>query len=75
MIITDRKSSNPDGVNVAAQKARDNGITIFTVGIGAEISRTELNDVASDPDNIHVLLVSQFSELNVVKEPFTVSLF
>ena len=57
---------------MAAQRARDGGITIFTVGIGEGTSRSELDDMASDPDSAHVLTVTEFAKLNAVKLPFMV---
>ena len=66
IILTDGKSNRPEETRLAAERARNHGIVIFTVGVGNETSRAELADMASDPDNRHVLTVTDFTKLNTV---------
>ena len=72
MVVTDGKSNKPDEAKVAAEEARANGIIIFSVGVGDDISRAELNEIASDPDSSHVLTVKDFTKLNAIKAAFQV---
>lgn len=43
-----------------AQKARDNDIDVFTVGIGGAIDKQELKDIASKPDSRYVYTADNF---------------
>lgn len=36
------------------------------MGVGSGVDKTELNEVATDPDNTHVLTVSDFSKLTQI---------
>ncbi|KAK3778041.1 hypothetical protein RRG08_021522 [Elysia crispata] len=72
IILTDGKSTRPEETKLAAQRARNNGIVIFSVGVGNETSRTELTDMASDPDNRHVLTVTDFTKLASTMSAFQV---
>ncbi|KAK3798993.1 hypothetical protein RRG08_050229 [Elysia crispata] len=70
IILTDGKSTRPEETKLAAERARNNGIVIFSVGVGNETSRTELTDMASDPDNKHVLTVTDFTKFNSIISAF-----
>ncbi|KAK3803812.1 hypothetical protein RRG08_041361 [Elysia crispata] len=66
IILIDGKSNRPEETRLAAERARNHGIVIFTVGVGNKTFRAELADMASDPDNRHVLTVTDFTKLNTV---------
>ncbi|GFR96541.1 collagen alpha-5(VI) chain [Elysia marginata] len=70
VIMTDGTSNNPEETRTAAALARANGINVFSLGVGNKTSRTELHDMASDPDNRHVLAVTDFTKLNSLKTAF-----
>jgi hypothetical protein len=44
-----------------AQKLKDAGVKIYTIGIGNQTDRTELQGIASD--NNHVFMVDSFADL------------
>ena len=50
-----------------ATKLRNNGITIFSIGVGSGAKLTELNAMATDPDKTHVFTVTNFSSLDKIK--------
>ncbi|KAK3781577.1 hypothetical protein RRG08_048915 [Elysia crispata] len=53
IILTDGVPNRLEETRFAAERARNHGIVIFTVGVGNETSRAELADMASDLDNRH----------------------
>ena len=66
VVITDGHSHNPSGTATAAQNAHDEGITIFSVGVGNYVDHNELNSIASDPSYVSTLTgfdTSQFQAL------------
>ena len=60
IVMTDGLSQ--DDVSGPAKKLRDDGVTIISLGVGCCYNETELKEMASDPDEKHVLEVS-FSAL------------
>ncbi|XP_047125299.1 uncharacterized protein LOC100202174 isoform X1 [Hydra vulgaris] len=52
ILMTDGPSS--DDVTEPSRALRDMGVKIIAVGIGNQIDRKQLNDIASDPDDEHV---------------------
>ena len=65
VVVTDGRSQ--DNVSVPAQQLRDDGATIISLGVGCCFDEDELNEMASDPDEKHVLEAS-FSELDKFKD-------
>ena len=53
IVITDGISQ--DNVGAPAQQLRNSGCTVFSVGIGNEYDKKQLQDIATDPDSQHVL--------------------
>ena len=43
------------------------GITVFSIGVGGGAKQSELNAIATDPDNTHVFVVTDFDSLNQIK--------
>ena len=72
--MADGISSNGDDTTIAAQTAKDNDVIISTIGIGETISRSDLDEIASDPDSAHVLTVTGFDKLAAIRSAFLVSL-
>lgn len=53
VLLTDGRQSHPDGVQAvrdAADRAKQAGITIVTVGLGTDLDSDLLRDVASEPE-------------------------
>ena len=67
IVITDGKSQSPSATAQEAQKLRDKGITVFSIGVGSGIQETELKAMATDPDNQHVFVVNNFDALDLIK--------
>ncbi|KAM9340955.1 collagen alpha-1(XII) chain [Symphorus nematophorus] len=60
VLITDGKSQ--DDVIVNSQNLRDQGIELYAIGV-KNADENELRSIASDPDNIHMYNVADFSFL------------
>ena len=41
-------------------------IQVFAVGVGSGVQKSELNEIATDPDSTHVLTVKDFSQLTQI---------
>ena len=65
VVVTDGRSQ--DNVSVPAQQLRDIGATIISLGVGCCFDESELNEMATDPDEKHVLETS-FLELDKFKD-------
>ena len=60
IIVTDGFSNvNPEQTIPEATKAKDQGIQLYTVSLMQEYNLAELNAIASDPDNNHVIIVGK----------------
>lgn len=67
IVITDGKSQSPPATAAEAQRLRDQGITVFSVGVGSGPNLPELNSMATDPNNQHVFVVTNFDALKQIK--------
>lgn len=68
IIITDGVSSKNYGAHLTvpyAEEARKRGITLFAIGIGDQISMSELHGIAGNASN--VLLATDFDALSTIK--------
>lgn len=63
IVVTDGQSTHHSETIKAAQTVKASGIIMFTVGIGSQITKEELNEIASSPTQEHVFLVSEFNKL------------
>lgn len=63
IVMSDGESE--DAVDEPSKALRDQGITIFSLGIGNKINKQQLNIIATDPDSDHVF-TSGFNELSSV---------
>ena len=63
LVLTDGKSS--DSVAGPAQKLRDLGVTVFSIGIGINYNKQQLNYMASDPDSKHVF-TADFNDMQTL---------
>ena len=51
-----------------ASSLRRHGVTVFSVGVGSGYNLAELNEIATDPDETHVLTVHSFNALDTIEE-------
>nr|XP_020464293.1 collagen alpha-1(XII) chain-like [Monopterus albus] len=68
VLITDGKSQ--DDVDVYSRNLRDQGIEIYTIGV-KNADENELRAIASDPDEIHMYNVADFSFLLDIVDSLT----
>ncbi|KAK7116181.1 cartilage matrix protein-like [Littorina saxatilis] len=68
IILTDGQSANTTHTLQEAQKARDQGIYVFAVGIGSQTDVDELMEIASDPDENFMFYVDDFGGLKNIQE-------
>ena len=68
IVMTDGMSSPEIAKYTApeAKKAREANITIFVIGVGTEVSMSELKDIASSPPDQYIFRVENFGVLNTV---------
>ncbi|XP_046844438.1 uncharacterized protein LOC124438363 isoform X2 [Xenia sp. Carnegie-2017] len=62
VILTDGQSEG--NVNNPTRLLKNSGIVIFSVGIGLSINKQELEDMASDPPEEHVVMLNSFTQLS-----------
>ncbi|CAH1788337.1 unnamed protein product [Owenia fusiformis] len=68
IVMTDGKSTvNYNKVAGEARTTHNQGITVFVIGIGSEVDRAELKQIASDPDSQHVFNVTGFTALSAIR--------
>ncbi|KAL4227529.1 von Willebrand factor (vWF) type A domain [Mactra antiquata] len=67
IIVTDGLSTNPGLTKISSSQLKKSGITVFAVGIGAEIDTAELKYISSDPDDKYVFFVGNFSSLPTIE--------
>ncbi|XP_033755763.1 cartilage matrix protein-like [Pecten maximus] len=67
IVITDGMSNSAGATATEAAQLRGDGITVFSVGVGSGPKTTELNAMATDPDNQHVFVVNNFDALTQIK--------
>ena len=58
---------SPPATEAEALRLRNNGVTVFSVGVGSGVNTAELNKMATDPDNQHVFVVNNFDALKGIK--------
>ena len=52
-----------DSVRQPAQRLKNDGVIVYSIGVGAGVSNTELYEIASLPSNEHVFLLNSFQAL------------
>ena len=67
ILVTGSSSSSPALTVSAANRARQNGVTLYTVGVGQGINHSELSGVADDPKNHFT--ATGFSSLDSLADP------
>lgn len=65
IVITDGMSTSTIATSAEAQRLRQQGVTVFSVGVGSA-NKQELDAMATDPDNSHVFVVNNFDALKQI---------
>ncbi|XP_072558937.1 collagen alpha-1(XII) chain-like isoform X3 [Paramormyrops kingsleyae] len=71
VLVTDGKSQ--DDIIASSQKLRNQGIELYAIGV-KNADENELRSIASDPDEIHMYNVNDFSFLLDIVDDLTVNL-
>ncbi|XP_070842227.1 collagen alpha-1(XXI) chain [Chaetodon trifascialis] len=66
VVVTDGKSQ--DDVVDASVEARAQGITVFAVGVGSEITTSELVSIANKPSSTYVLYAEDYTTIDRIRE-------
>ncbi|XP_052788956.1 uncharacterized protein LOC128223687 [Mya arenaria] len=68
VVITDGNSDDDLNTLDAANKAHAAGVVTFSVGVGTSIGKTELDNIATDPDCTHAYTVKGYDEIKFLRE-------
>lgn len=74
IMLTDGMASNAAFILQMAITAAQNKAEVFAVGVGGQISASELQNIASDPDAEHVYEVATFDTLMCIVDSLFTSL-
>ncbi|KAF0028346.1 hypothetical protein F2P81_019433 [Scophthalmus maximus] len=66
VVVTDGKSQ--DDVVDASVEARAQGITLFAVGVGSEITTSELVSIANKPSSTYVLYAEDYTTIDRIRD-------
>lgn len=66
VVVTDGKSQ--DDVVDASMEARAQGITVFAVGVGSEITTSELISIANKPSSTYVLYAQDYTNIDRIRD-------
>ncbi|XP_067434340.1 collagen alpha-1(XXI) chain-like [Thunnus thynnus] len=66
VVVTDGKSQ--DDVVDASMDARAEGITLFAVGVGSEITTSELVSIANRPSSTYVLYAEDYTTIDRIRD-------
>ncbi|XP_032407972.1 collagen alpha-1(XXI) chain-like [Xiphophorus hellerii] len=66
VVVTDGKSQ--DDVVDASTEARAQGITVFAVGVGSEITTSELISIANVPSSTYVLYAQDYTNIDRIRD-------
>ncbi|XP_025078043.1 collagen alpha-1(XXII) chain-like [Pomacea canaliculata] len=67
ILITDGQSKDPNATLMTARAAHEDGVTVFTVGVGSGVDVGELHGVASKPSEDFTFMVDDFKGLDSYK--------
>ena len=68
VVVTNGQSGTLDLTKLAAQTARDNGVIIYSVGVGAGVDMAELQAMATDPDSRHLFTAQNYDALSSLSD-------
>jgi receptor-type tyrosine-protein phosphatase Q len=64
VVITDGVSNSRTATLAAAQRLKDNGVSIFAIGLGRYLNMVEINGMASAPISTNAFVLSQVSDIS-----------
>jgi len=67
VIITNRPSTNTDDTLAAARRARADGITLMTVGVGETARSPEMAGIASWPTSANWINATDYRSLSAIR--------
>jgi len=68
VVITNQPSGTIDSVKLQSQTAKDNGVILYTIGVGTAVDNKELMTIASDPDSRHMFTSQNFDALGSLSD-------
>ncbi|CAC5383557.1 COL6A [Mytilus coruscus] len=68
VVITDGVPRNVEATRAIANKAKQQGIIVFAIGVGPYINQAGLDIMASDPTEFHSFLVSNHDALSSIED-------
>lgn len=68
ILITDGPSITKDITKIEGQIAKDNGILIYSVGVGGGVDVDELTSIASDPKSRYVTTAENYDSLSSISD-------
>ncbi|XP_067664246.1 cartilage matrix protein-like [Haliotis asinina] len=66
IVMTDGQSQDWEKTQKEAAKSRDDGISMFAIGVGVNLSQKELLDIAGDPDRVYT--VDDYKALDTIRQ-------
>ena len=67
VVITASQSANHTATARSAENAQNEGIILFSVGVGNNVNTNELEDIASDPSYVSILTGFDTSQFNALQ--------
>jgi len=68
VMITDGGSSNAQAAAQAADKLRQQNIGVMVVGVGNQVSQTDLNNIADSPAADNTFMVNNYDNLDSISD-------
>ena len=68
IVVTNGPSGAIDLTKLEAQTARDNGVILYSVGVGSGVDMNELKAIASDPDSRHLFTAQNYDALHSLSD-------
>ncbi|XP_076436779.1 uncharacterized protein LOC143276211 [Babylonia areolata] len=67
VLVTDGKATHSADAILKAQELRQTGVTVFVIGVGSAVDKTELSSLATEPDCTHVQLLTDYQDLDTLR--------
>lgn len=67
IVITDGRSHNKAQTISEAQKLKDEGVSVFAIGVGSKTVMSELEELASSPSSDYVYTVAKYGLLPIIR--------
>ena len=58
IVLTVSRQKNNPGLSTAARAIKDRGVEVFSIGLGPNVDEEELQDIASQPENVYQVSAS-----------------